>query len=429
MTQKKETSPTTPVAQRIVKAMSTLADYHDGSFSFLLGPLGVVKAYQNRIGFTYWSTNSGEKSRKAELLGKLAAWAFKHPEAAETAADKLKTQAARIEAQAEENRTGKPKMRAMKDSHGRRVLVPEEKPDVHQTPPPAQKLPTVGKQSFVNEVFAVMRDIAAIGTKHGGGARLDLLQGIGTLLCYRDTHNDITWVLDGTPATENEAHNAIHAAGHYGFDLEGAAKRLNTQYNELVERKAKASERRVWTHTPLPVGFVAASEQVVFESRAAKVLGDHCTAPDLSKCWDGERGFSDGRYQSDIIRAAWMMWLDKAVSNYKALGEHKPATDALVQQLTEQVKTLSEENARLKAERETLVKPARHGLNAETGAQILESMLPKTLRTQHDSSLSAAEVGTALHHAYEAGPNSVPDYKAVAAQLAGTINLLLNAKE
>lgn len=71
---------------------------------------------------------------------------------------------------------------------------------------------------------------------------------------------------------------------------------------------------RIWTHVPVPMGMDITAVHRQFERRAASVLGDHEAPVDFTP----HPTFADGRYRSEGLRMAWMMYLDLAIEKFLA---------------------------------------------------------------------------------------------------------------
>lgn len=92
-------------------------------------------------------------------------------------------------------------------------------------------------------------------------------------------------------------------------------------YNAMGERIQSFGEvgvvPSIWTHAPVPLGFPLEAVHKQFEERVVVVLGNgEPNTPSLLKCGpDMNIIYKDNRYYCDGVRMAWMMYLDRALTD------------------------------------------------------------------------------------------------------------------
>lgn len=86
---------------------------------------------------------------------------------------------------------------------------------------------------------------------------------------------------------------------------------------QYAEYGTKGIVPSIWTHTPVPVGFPIVAIQTEFEELALSVLGDWDSIPNMDKCTRTNNiSYTDNRYVSESVRAAWMMYLTLAIKHF-----------------------------------------------------------------------------------------------------------------
>lgn len=118
----------------------------------------------------------------------------------------------------------------------------------------------------------------------------------------------------GSELTGEDAINAFKAMPE---DIPVYIVYTNDAMNQVAEYGVKGIVPSIWTHTPVPVGFPIVKVQAEFEGYASGVLGDYDSPVNFVKCTrTTSMHFTDNRYVSESLRAAWMMYLDLAIRHF-----------------------------------------------------------------------------------------------------------------